>query len=492
MQQLKTLDFSVRFIAHHLHLKRIKKNDPVRYVSKSREYGKWTKEYMTDLGPTFIKLGQVLSTRNDLLSAEFIEEIEGLQDDVLPIPYDDIRDNVTIGNIDSVSSQVFKSASIGQIHMAVLDNGNRAVCKFLRPNVRERMENDLKLFNVFFDISSKFVNNSEFKMLQESVKRMIDETDYLIERENGERFYKTMKPLNYVIVPRVSEKLSNENLIVMEYVNGIKITDVETIDKYKIDKQELVKNLIRSYIHQVMKVGYFHADPHPGNISVSPSGKLIFYDFGLMVELNTELKSVLSELIVHMNNKDVKQIVGLLVRNKLIIPTTNIEYVEEFFAILVEYFGDADMDALYNKMLDSGIRKEMGGDVPFQLPLEVLYVIKTFVTIEGICTTLDPEFNYSKYLDSLAGEFISENVDMGSITTNILQIPIQIQSISQSMYDVEKSKSAMMSKMKKTNKRMKKSQYSMVCALLAQSLFESGHGKLSSVPAILAVYFIMF
>ena len=329
-------------------------------------------------------------------------------------------------------------------------------------------------------------------MLQESVKRMIDETDYLIERENGERFYKTMKPLNYVIVPRVSEKLSNENLIVMEYVNGIKITDVETIDKYKIDKQELVKNLIRSYIHQVMKVGYFHADPHPGNISVSPSGKLIFYDFGLMVELNTELKSVLSELIVHMNNKDVKQIVGLLVRNKLIIPTTNIEYVEEFFAILVEYFGDADMDALYNKMLDSGIRKEMGGDVPFQLPLEVLYVIKTFVTIEGICTTLDPEFNYSKYLDSLAGEFISENVDMGSITTNILQIPIQIQSISQSMYDVEKSKSAMMSKMKKTNKRMKKSQYSMVCALLAQSLFESGHGKLSSVPAILAVYFIMF
>lgn len=490
-QQIKTLDFGVKFLAKQVHLKRLKTKSPTKYVTKSREYGKWTRETMTELGPTFVKLGQVLSTRNDLLSEEFIDEIRGLQDDVEPVPWSALEDVVVdMSTLDEVSPRVFKSASIGQIHLARLKNGNRVVLKFIRPNIRERMESDLVTFNAFFSLVSTFAVSSEFKMLEESVKRMQQECDYARECKDAKEFYDLMKPLDYVVVPRVSERLSSEKVIVMEYIHGVKITDVKKLDALGVDRKNLCRNLIRSYIHQVMKCGYFHADPHPGNISVMHDGRIVFYDFGLMIRIDTELRSVLTELIVHMNNRSTKAIVELLVRSGLIIPTTNLEHVEQFFDILMNYFSTANMDTLYADMANSDIRKETNGDVPFRLPIEVMYVIKTFVTIEGICTSLDPDFNYSKYLEGLAGEFVIENVDVGSLTTNILQMPVQLESISQRLYYNEKTRSVMMSRIKKANRHMKQNQFVLVLALLSQSLFEAGYTEYGAFASVVAFYFI--
>lgn len=487
MQQLKTIHFACKFAATQLHLKSIKKNDKGNYYEKAAEYGKWTRTYLSELGPAYIKLGQILSTRVDMFPEEFIQELESLQDDVNPVDFTELANSSNVHPNISIEHEPYKSASIGQIHVGTLKNGNKVVCKFLRPNIKEIISEDLELFEKVSSGINVFVQSSELSMLRESVMKIVNETDYNLELRNAKKFYETMRELNYVRVPMVSEALSTDTMIVMEYIEGIKITEVAELDKRGIDKEDLCRKIIKSYMHQIMTCGFFHADPHPGNLSVDEKGNLIFYDFGLVVELDPAFKGVLTELFVYLGNKDTQKIVNLLIRENLIIPTSNIETIETFFKNLIVYFQDADIDKLTSNMMkNKGVREQFDDDVPFQLPIEMFYIVKTFVTIEGICSTLDPDFSYTKYLDDLIGGLVTENLNFRKLSMSIFQMPIQIENISQTVYNMEKSKTNMF---KKTNKKIKNVQYSLFFAVLSETMYNQDNIPASIFTGAMCLYY---
>lgn len=489
MQQVRTIDFAWKFAATQLHLGQLKKNNKELYYTKASEYGKWARGYLSELGPAYIKLGQILSTRVDMFPEQFIQELEALQDDVNPVIFDELKDAHTVDSKISIDHIPYKSASIGQIHMGKLKNGNKVVCKFLRPNIQTIITEDLQLFEKVTNVINTFAQSAELNMLRESVMKIVNETDYDLEIQNAKKFYETMRELPFIRVPKVSETLSTRNMIVMEYVEGIKITDVDAIDKLGINKEELCRKIIKSYMYQIMKRGFFHADPHPGNLSVDTDGNIIFYDFGLVVTLDPAFKGVLTELFVHMGNRDVQKIVNLLIRENLIIPTSNIETIETFFKNLIVYFEDADIDSLTARMMNNkGMRDQFDDDVPFQLPIEMFYIVKTFVTIEGICSTLDPNFSYNKYLEDMVGELVSENMSFGRISSSIVQMPIQIENISQTVYNMEKSKTNMF---RKTNKKITNMQYSLIFAVLSQTLYNQDNITGSALAATACMYYFI-
>lgn len=492
MQQIRTIDFASRFAVSQLHLKSLRKSNKELYYTKSAEYGKWARAYLSELGPAYIKLGQILSTRVDMFPEEFIRELESLQDSVNPVAFEDLTFDPNINTQIRIEPTPFKSASIGQIHIGTLNNGNKVVCKFLRPNVQEIITEDLKLFEKVSSTINVFAQSSELDMLRESVMKIVNETDYSLELQNARKFFEYMAELPFVRVPKVSESLSTGNMIVMEYIDAIKITDTESLDALGVDKEDLCKKIIKSYMYQIMNRGFFHADPHPGNLSViveNGKPKLVFYDFGLVVQLDPAFKGVLTELFVHLGNKDTQKIVNLLIRENLIIPTSNIETIESFFDNLMMYFEDADIEDFSTRMMENeGLRDQFDDDVPFQLPIEMFYIVKTFVTIEGICSTLDPEFSYGKYLEDMIPELVSENLSFGKISSSIVQMPIQIENISQTVYNMEKSKANMF---RKTNKKITNMQYSLIFAVLSQTLYNQENVPASIIAGTLCMYYFV-
>lgn len=492
MQQIRTIDFAWKFAASQLHLRSLRKNNKELYYQKSGEYGRWARAYLSELGPAYIKLGQILSTRVDMFPEEFIRELESLQDSVNPVAFEELIIDPEIDSKIMIDRTPYKSASIGQIHVGTLNNGNKVICKFLRPNVKEIITEDLQLFEKVSSAINVFAQSSELNMLRESVMKIVKETDYKLELQNARKFYESTAELPFVRVPKVSESLSTDNMIVMEYIDAIKITDTESLDARGVDKEGLCKKIIKSYMYQIMNKGFFHADPHPGNLSVLVEDgrtKLVFYDFGLVVKLDTAFKGVLTELFVHLGNKDTKKIVNLLIRENLIVPTSNIETIETFFDNLMMYFEDADIENLTSRMVaNKGMRDQFDDDVPFQLPIEMFYIVKTFVTVEGICSTLDPEFSYGKYLEDMIPELVSENLSFGKISSSIVQMPIQIENISQTVYNMEKSKANMF---KKTNKKIMNMQYSLIFAVVSQTMYNQDNIPASILAGTLCMYYFV-
>jgi len=321
------------------------------------------------------------------------------------------------------------------------------------------MEDDLFFIDKILTVASHVFNINELQLLKESIDRLINETNYTLEIDNADSFYHSMCDLDYVKVPRVSKKMSNDKMIVLECINGIKITDTKALDTCGIERTEICKKLIKSYIHQIIKKGFFHADPHPGNISIDETGNLIFYDFGLMVEVKSELKPILAQLLVHVCNKEVKDIVSLSIHSGLIIPTTNVEYIEQFFEILLTYFDHANIDKLYDELWNSQLYKNNNGELPFKLPIEIYYIIKTFVTIEGICVTLDPEFTYASYLNEMTHELVKDNVTIKNITEQFLQMPIQITTLTKNVYDIQRNNSSLTNTLNKTQSKIQRLEY---------------------------------
>jgi len=454
-QKLKTWKFAANYVWKE------------KFTEDKAELGRWTKGELLELGPTFVKLGQIASTRGDLYPPEFIRELESLQDNVPAFDYNLVKDKLNMDIFKSFEETPFRSASIGQVHRAVLKNGKHVVVKLKRPGIYETMESDTntvrKILKFFQTIGIDTGNSSDF-VLNDSIEYLLGEADYLQEVENAIKFKKAMKGVDWVKIPRVYKRYCTDEMIVMEYVPTEKITEVKN---KKINKKKVCEALVNSYVIQTMDAGLFHADPHPGNLGVSKNGKLVFYDFGLIIDLSDELTEGFKDLFLCIINRDTKGIVNILIRLGVIVPTSSdVSDIELFFENILGYLETLDGGAIMNDEL----AVELAMEKPFVVPTSFVYLAKSFSLIEGICLQLDPEFNYFTYLEPMIQQQFMESIDIGEILMTTTSIPSTIGKINTSVLGLEKSRAAMKRSISKTRQDIQVVQYSVVCALLAQQL----------------------
>jgi predicted unusual protein kinase regulating ubiquinone biosynthesis (AarF/ABC1/UbiB family) len=449
-RKLKTWKFAAKFLWKNA------------TIQNKAELGRWTKEELLELGPTFVKLGQIASTRGDLYPPEFTKELESLQDNVPPVEFDTSVNYDIFKEFDPVP---FKSASIGQVHMAVLQNGQKVVVKLKRPGILDIMKEDTDTIrNIvhFLERVGIDTGNSSGYVLDESIEYLLGEADYQQEIDNAIEFRKSMRDVEWVKVPRVYKKYSNDEMIVMEYVPSTKLTE---ITDRKVNKKKICEALINSYVIQTMDNGLFHADPHPGNLGFSSRGKLVFYDFGLLVRLSEELRGGFKKLFGYIITRDTAGIVAVLIELGVIVPTTSdVSDIELFFETILGYLETLDGSGIMN----DDLAVQLAAEKPFVVPTSFVYLAKSFSIIEGICLQLDPEFNYFTYLEPMIQQQFIESFDVNDVFKRTSEIPAKIGKISSTVMGLEKSRSAMKRSMIKTQREIRVVQYSVVCALLAE------------------------
>ena len=443
------------------------------------KFGKWTKEQLVDLGPTFIKLGQIASTRADLYPLEFITQLESLQDNVPPIDKDSIenmiKEHIDSDVFSSFEYEPFKSASIGQVHKAVLSNGNEVVVKLKRPdiyNIMKRDTDDVRDIVHFLEKIGVDTGTTSGYVLNESIEYLLAETNYEQEMINAIQFRKSFKKVKWIKIPKVYKEFSNENMIVMEYVESEKLAE---ITDPRVNGKKICEALINSYVIQTMEYGFFHADPHPGNLGFSKEGKLVFYDFGLVIDLTDEIKEGFKKMFLYIINKDTKGIVDTLIDLKIILPTTSdTSDIELFFKTTLSYLETLDGKSLKDDILQDELLLSLAQKKPFIIPTSFVYLAKAFSTIEGTCVNLDPNFTYFEYLEPMIREQVSDVIDIGDMFSTSIEMPNRIKNISTAVLGLEKSRASMKRSLEKSRKEMRYVQYSVLSAVFAGNMLDHG------------------
>lgn len=479
VQKIKTWSFAARFLVKNATTK------------DKAALGRWTRKELIELGPTFVKLGQSVSTRADIYPIEFTRELESLQDSVPVVRYDDDDDLNIASMFGTYDPEPFKSASIGQVYRATLHDGTPVIVKRKRPGVSERMETDCQNIRDivhFLETVGVDTGTGNNLVLDESIKNLLLEADYINEIENAVKFRKNFKKVDWIKVPRVYRDLSDDQMIVMEYVPSVKLTELPE----GVSKNKVCEALITSYVLQTMEHGFFHADPHPGNVAFAQGDdvvpRLVFYDFGLCVTLSEELREGFMDLLVSIVQRDTKSIVDTLVRLKVIIPTTgDLEDLQIFFENILGYMESLDVREFTTNIMDDELMMQLAEDKPFVIPFAFVYLAKTFTLVEGTLKKLDPSFNYFTYLEPLIQRRVADTVDVRKILETTTTMPTTVKNISTAVLGLEKSRAAVKRSLKKTRREIRLAQYSILSTIFA---FESENAYTCGFFALLAVYFV--
>lgn len=402
----------------------LEKRLPKRIVGRNREKIKDIKSRtiyervrmaLEEMGPAYVKFGQMLSNRNDILPEEMISELQKLQDKV-EIQEVDIRKKLAEElNIipeeyfQSIDEEPMASASIGQVFRAVLKNGEKVVLKIRRDNIDNVVETDLIImkdmakFLEKYDVNAKNIN---LLYIVETFENMLKkELSLTNERKNMERFENNFKGNEHLHVPVVYKELSNNRILCMEFIEGIKITDKEKIKKTGFNPKEIASLGLELYIKQVMKYGFFHADPHPGNIFLGKDGKLIFIDFGAMGTLYPYEIELLEELTLNFLQKDVKKMIATIKELALDYNISDEKRLERgFYDILSMVDGTSLEEINLVEIMDRV--KTLLSQNQVLLSEDVYLLVKGIGQIEGIGRHLNPQLNIMQEIGKNAQEIM--------------------------------------------------------------------------------------
>ena len=378
------------------------------------------------LGGVMIKVGQFLSARLDVLPPEITDELSGLQDEVPPVDFEPIRLQTEL-ELGSSLSKIFltfeesplAAASLGQVHRAELNpqeaetlGYNRVVVKILRPHIEQVVEVDMSALRVVGGWLKRYRPVSDRAnvpaIIEEFAATLQEELDYLSEGKNAEAFAANFKGDESVYVPRVVWNHTSRRVLTLEDVSAIKITDYEAISAAGINRAEVAQTLFKSYLKQIFDDGFFHADPHPGNIFVTPlpektkdgstAFKLTFVDFGMVGRMPDRLMEGLREAVISIGLQDSSRLVKAYQTLGVLLPSANLKLLEEAGAQLFDRFWGMNMNELRNidhtEMMKFGFQfRELMLNMPFQLPENLLLLGRTIGILSGICTGLHSEFN---------------------------------------------------------------------------------------------------
>ncbi len=380
-------------------------------VEKYRKNARRALGAFLTLGPVYIKLGQWLSSRADILPYPYMEELAKLQDSVPVAPFDKVRPVIEkeFGPIDATfeefESEALSGASLGQVYRAKLNN-QQIVVKVKRPGIEDIVNKDLRVIKKILPLGLRFVDpNLGFSakaMLSQFIDTIREELDYRIESSNLRQIKDNMKN-SPVLIPEIYDEYSSENILTMEYIPGIKITNISALDDKKIDRTRLVIDVHKVFFTMLLRHSVFHADPHPGNISVADDGRLILYDYGMVGRLDDESRRHLVRLYLALVEKNPSRTVNAMSMLGMLTPDFNRSVIEQAIDLTVQALhGRKPSEMEVSSLME--IANRTMSRFPFVLPKHLALYMRMASIIEGIYKTHDVDFKFVNVLKEILEE----------------------------------------------------------------------------------------
>ncbi len=412
----------------------------VKQAARRKAQAVWIRNTLLDLGPTFIKVGQLFSTRADIFPSEYVEELAKLQDKVPAFSYEQVE-AIIEQELGKKIPQLYQSfepiplaaASLGQVHKAVLHSGEAVVVKVQRPGLKKLFEIDLQILKGitrYFQNHPKWGRGRDWMGIYEECCRILwEEIDYLNEGRNADTFRRNFRTYDWVKVPRVYWRYTSSRVLTLEYVPGIKISQYEAIEAAGLDRKIIARQGAQAYLLQLLNDGFFHADPHPGNIAVSPNGALIFYDFGMMGRIKTNVRDGLMDTLFGIASKNGDRVVQSLIDLGALAPVEDMGPVRRSVQFMLDNFMDKPFENQSVAAISDDLYEIAYGQ-PFRFPATFTFVMRAFSTLEGVGKGLDPEFNFMEVAQPYAMQLMTNmnGSDSNSFLNELSRQAVQVSS----------------------------------------------------------------
>lgn len=369
-----------------------------------RELGRWLCKRLNDLGPTFVKIGQTMSTRADLLPLPAMLELTKLQENVETFAQETAR-QVIIRELGGLPEDLYKefdpvplaAASLSQAYMARLHDGRQVVVKVQRPNLTTIIASDVQILAAVADEVMKYPSLCRHTdwpgVVEEFARTTLEEIDYIREGRNADTFRANYRNMDRIFIPRIIWKLTGRRVLTIEYVSGVRINDAEGIKALGLDPAEVTKLGANFYLRQLLEDGFFHADPHPGNMRIMPDGRVGIFDFGMVGRITPELKQHMVNAFLHTVQRQYRDLVDDFVGMGFLKPEADRDTLaRDITPIIDARFSEGMSKVRFRKMLFDF--SEVCYRYPFRLPGEFTYVMRALLTLEGIALSINPQFNF--------------------------------------------------------------------------------------------------
>ncbi|MDQ0256830.1 ubiquinone biosynthesis protein [Evansella vedderi] len=427
----------------------------------SKTTGERIRLFLEDLGPTFIKMGQLASTRPDIFPPDTIEELEKLQDQVTPLPFEEIKQVLEL-ELNAPIETLFQSfhetplatASIGQVHYAVLHSGESVAIKIQRPEISDLVKTDLEILQhiaILADSRTEWGRRYGIQeIINEFSKSLRMELDYLNEGRNAEKISKQFEDNKGIFIPKVFREYSSEKILTMEYIKGMKLSDRALTKENGFNRKIVADRFVHAIFHQILMEGFFHGDPHPGNIFVLPDNVVAFMDFGMVGRLTPRMKDHIASLIISMMGRNIDGLIKAITQMGVIPDEVNKDLLR------------ADLEDLQDKYYDVPFSQISLGEavndlfsVAFEhdirIPTDLTLLGKTLLTAEGITEKLDPEISIVKVAEPFGKRLLKERYHPKNIAEKFLRNTIEY---GEMLKDLPRSVDDMTTMIKKGKLRM--------------------------------------
>lgn len=403
-------------ILKHINVRRkiLKQTNDENIAKLSR--GERLRLALEELGPTFIKMGQILSTRSDILPKDIIKELEKLQDKAPAFSFDEVKSVIQNEFGESLEEAYAEfeptplaAASIAQVHKALLWSGKTVVVKVQRPGIEKIIAQDMRILEdiaKFVDNHTKYGKIYNFtKMVEDFKKRLEEELDFRIEGENAEKFKKNFLKDKKVKIPSIIWTHTTRRVLTMEYIGGIPLNDFNAIDEAGLDRGAIARNLAKSVLNQILRDGFFHGDPHPGNIMVLEDGTIAFLDFGMVGSLSPERKRQFSKMLLGIVYKNSRMIIESIIDLNAVTLNVNMKKLEKDINNLRDRYVEIPLEKLKVGEVLNGIF-DLVFSYNIVIPNEFNMLAKSLITLEGIVEKLDPKISVLEVAKPIAKQLI--------------------------------------------------------------------------------------
>jgi ubiquinone biosynthesis protein len=377
---------------------------PPRFLSDEihRERARRLTQTIASLGPSFIKLAQVFGIRADIIPLIYVEELAKLHDRVPPFPTSELRKRIQAelkrplnSVFDSLQEEPLAAASLGQVHRARYRDED-VIVKVLRPGVEELVAVDIRVVQNLVFILEQFIDHhivrSTRTIIEEFSRVIAEEMDFLHEADNIERFGELYRESDFVIIPRVYREVTTTRVLVMQFFEGFRVTEVDEIVRHNIDTQKMIENLIEFYGDQLLVTGFFHADPHPGNFLIRPDARIVLLDYGMVMEITPDLRTDLVRIVIAAVRSDVDDLINMAYKLDMLEHDVSPSIVREAAHAIISIHLDKNLtqrqiQEITYQILNTFYR------FPLRLPSSFVYFLRAGALIEGIGIAFDPNFN---------------------------------------------------------------------------------------------------
>lgn len=441
---------------------------------------------LEELGPTFVKLGQTFSNREDLLPPELVQELQKLQDKVETVDMNveevmEAEFNISVhDHFLKIEKNPLATASIAQVYKAVLMNGTEVILKIKKPDVQSVIEDDLLLIKDLERLVSSYSEMGEKLNLKQAIstfeKSLLEELSLINERENILQFRRNFKNNKETYVPEVYEEFSNNTVLCMEFIDGIKVTDTSGLLAHTIDPVNISEVGLRLFVSQILDYGFFHADPHAGNILVKKDGKVVFIDFGAVGKIPPNDKEVLENLIVSFVAKNPHKIVRYLKKMAVSYQIPDERRFENDVEDILNFVHSTSLKEI-NPQLIINKMKDVLKDNRLYMPDYFYLLFKGIGLIEGVGRTINPNLDVVKSLHPYTKKIFAKKISpknllktgmdrMMSFTDNVDEIPKELRSVLQKLDENKFTVTSEIKNIEKTNQLIKSGIVNLMLAMI--------------------------